>query len=438
MTRISRRRFLATSSAAAAASTAAATRLNAMLSAKAAPAVLQDKPKLTYWGGLIFSDDANNLLVDTINQWGEDNNVDTEVVMINQNETNQKVSAAVESGTMPDALDMGLDLQLLLSNTGQLMELDDLFTKIGEAHGGWYPSVESAAGLAGAHTGIPFGPSGNLLFSRADVLEAAGLTPPPATWQEVRDWATQAQEPPLFGMGLALSNVGDGNLQMSVLQSYGGRIADDAGTTVTIDSPETREYMDWVTGAFADGLFPPGATTWDGAGDNQAYLAGQAIFIANTGSVHLAAMNDDPELDAATNFAALPSGPVMQVSPINPNVRAIPTSTKDPDAAKALIEYLANPEFMEAYLNVAIYGPALNEYANFAIFQEPVHAGLLNLVQNGTAPGSPDVYNTAYADFSANFIVPKMVQRVVVDGMSIDDAIAEAQEQGQLIYDKYK
>ncbi|MEZ4505882.1 MAG: hypothetical protein R2848_08480 [Thermomicrobiales bacterium] len=48
------------------------------------------------------------------------------------------------------------------------------------------------------------------------------------------------------------------------------------------------------------------------------------------------------------------------------------------------------------------------------------------------------MYNTAYADFSSNFIIPKMVQRVVVDGASIDDAIAEAQEQGQLIYDKYK
>ena len=108
MTHISRRRFLGTTSAAAAATALGSTRLTEMLSAKAAPAVLQDKPKLTYWGGLIFSDEANSLLADTINQWGEDNNVDTEVVMINQNETNQKVSAAVESGTMPDALDMGL------------------------------------------------------------------------------------------------------------------------------------------------------------------------------------------------------------------------------------------------------------------------------------------------------------------------------------------
>ena len=76
------------------------------------PAIAQGK-KLTYWGGLIFSDDANKLLTDTINAWGAANGVATEVVMINQNETTQKVSAAVSSNTMPDALDMGLGLARL-------------------------------------------------------------------------------------------------------------------------------------------------------------------------------------------------------------------------------------------------------------------------------------------------------------------------------------
>jgi multiple sugar transport system substrate-binding protein len=50
------------------------------------PAIAQQR-KLTYWGGLIFSDDANKLLTDTINAWGAANGVETEVVMINQNET---------------------------------------------------------------------------------------------------------------------------------------------------------------------------------------------------------------------------------------------------------------------------------------------------------------------------------------------------------------
>jgi hypothetical protein len=34
-------------------------------------------------------------------------------------------------------------------------------------------------------------------------------------------------------------------------------------------------------------------------------------------------------------------------------------------------------------------------------------------------------------------MVPKMIQRIVVDGVSIDDAMAEAQQQGEAIYAKY-
>src|SRR5436853_7394734 len=45
--------------------------------------------KFTYWGGLIFSDDANNAQVERIKQWGKDRGVDVDVVMINQNETVQ-------------------------------------------------------------------------------------------------------------------------------------------------------------------------------------------------------------------------------------------------------------------------------------------------------------------------------------------------------------
>src|SRR5262245_19486731 len=64
--------------------------------ALAAPALVKGS-KLTFWGGLIFSDKANKLLVDTITKWGADNGIQTEAVMINQNETVQKVSAAVAS-----------------------------------------------------------------------------------------------------------------------------------------------------------------------------------------------------------------------------------------------------------------------------------------------------------------------------------------------------
>jgi len=444
-TRISRRRVLGGAAGAGAGvvlgTGAGLSRLDEALAARRGPALIRQATPLVYWGGLIFSDEANQMLVDEVTAWGEANGVAAETVMINQNETNQKVSAAVESGTMPDALDMGLDLLLLLSASGELSDLSDLYATIGGGEGGWYPSVDASVAadkLGGARTGIPFGAGGNLLFSRTDALEAAGQMPPPETWEEMREMAAAAQQPPLYGMGLALSNVGDGNLQISVLQSYGGRVANDEGTECTIASPETAAYLEWVSGAYEQGLFPPGATTWDGAGDNTAYLAGQAIFIANTGSVSIAMDEDDPELAAATSYSPLPAGPEGRISPITPNVRAIPTSTQDQERARSLIEHLQRREFLERYYAVAIYGPVLQYQAEFAAFDGPVRAGLADLVTNGTAPGEPDVYNTAFADFSANFIVPKMVQRVVVDGVPIEQAMEEAQQQGQAIYDKYR
>jgi multiple sugar transport system substrate-binding protein len=38
---------------------------------------------------------------------------------------------------------------------------------------------------------------------------------------------------------------------------------------------------------------------------------------------------------------------------------------------------------------------------------------------------------------SGNFIIPKMAQRVVVDGWDFDKAMDEAQAAAQAIYDKY-
>jgi multiple sugar transport system substrate-binding protein len=140
-----------------------------------------------------------------------------------------------------------------------------------------------------------------MILRRTDLLDAAGLTTPPATWSELVDQAEAVNAPPVSGLGLALSNVGDGNMQVAVLQSFGGRIADDEGKTGTIASDATRAYLEWVKDAWDRGVFPPGNATWDGAGDNQAYLSGQAAFIANTGSVGIAARGQDPELFETTD-----------------------------------------------------------------------------------------------------------------------------------------
>ncbi len=358
----------------------------------------------TYWGGLIFSEDANQMLVDRIEQWGEERGVDVDVVMINQNETVQRVSAAIEAGTLPDAFDVGRGFMDLLALQGQLEPLDDLYEEIGSEIG-WLPAADLATNperVEGHRWGIPFSLGGNVLYRRADVLEPAGFTEAPDTWMELADMAREAQDPPnYYGMGFALSNVGDANTTATtILQSFGGRIADDEGVNCTIDSPETREYLEWITTAFNDGLFPPGVTTWDGAGDNVAYQSGNAVFIFNPGSVYLYMRDNDPELGESTRYSALPAGPALRISPVDANVRVIPTSSNNKELARDLLKYLAEPEFMMEYYYNAIYGPAAEAYQDAPIFTEsPVHAGLLDLALNGTFGAYPDVDNPAFAEY---------------------------------------
>jgi multiple sugar transport system substrate-binding protein len=396
----------------------------------------------TYWGGLIFSDAANQMLVDRITAWGQEKGIETEVVMINQNETTQRVSAAVEAGTMPSALDMGEGLALILSQSGVLEPLDELYDEL-NATVQFLPVFDQATSpdrYGGNRYGIPFGSSGNVIFRRADLLEPAGFTEPPTTWEEMADMARAINDPPnLYGMGFALSNVGDGNLTTTILQSWGGRIADDEGKTCTIDSPETRAFLEWITTAYNDGIFPPGATTWDGAGDNVAYQSGQAGFIANPGSVYLWMRDNDPDLAESTKYSAYPSGPAMRVASVGANVRVIPADSPHKEQAMDLFRNLAQEDFMEEYYYNAIYGPVGEAYADAPIFSESeVHIGLNDLVHNGTFGAFPDVDNAAFAEYQTNFLTPRMIQRLVVDGISIDEAIAETQTACQAIYDKYQ
>lgn len=405
------------------------------------PAIGQTR-KLTYWGGLVLSDIAHKLLTDQVTEWGVANGVETEVVLINVNEITQKVSAAIASGTLPDVFDVGLELLTLLSRQDVFANVDDVYERIAAAHGGWFEGPARASdmtALAGFRTAIPFGVSGNLLLRRKDLLEPAGFTEAPQTWEELVTQAQAINNAPISGLGLALSSVGDGNLQTSVLQSFGGRIADDAGKVVTLDSPETRLWLTWLKDAWDKGLFAPGATVWDGSGDNQAYLSGQVGFIANTGSVGVAARNDDPELFDVTLFSALPAGPIGRVSPVSPQSRVINAKSPMVEEGKSLLEHLAASDFMNEYFQHAIWGPVLQDQEQLSAFapSNTIHNGLLDLAKTGTAPAAPDVFNAAYADMSANFMIPKLIQRVVVDGWDFDRAIAEGQSSIQAIYDKY-
>jgi multiple sugar transport system substrate-binding protein len=403
------------------------------------------KGTFTYWTGLTFPDEGNKIEQQQIEQWGKNLGIKVEVVAVNQNDTSKRVAAALQSGSMPDALTVGYDLSKVMAAKNQLAPLDDTYKSIGEAHDGWFDPIDKATtdkSWGGSVYGVPLGFFGNILFQRQDLLKAKGITDAPKTWDEFSADAEKiTNAPKVYGAGLALSNVLDGNLMTAVMQSFGGRVADDAGQKCTIDSPATVKFLDWVSGLYKKGVIPPDSVTWDGAGDNNAYLSGAAGFIVNTGSVYLSMAAQDQDLEKKSAYGTLPAGPAMTVNPVDIRYRVVPTSTDENGKILAddLFKVLSEDDYNSEYMAKATYGPVLKSQASYKIFTDtPAYAALLTIAQSGgTPPAFPDVANTAYSEYQNTFSTPHMIQRVVTDGLSSQKAAAEAQVNCQKIYDKY-
>lgn len=413
-------------------------------SAAVEQAVKDFKGPFTYWIGLTFPESSNDLEAARIKAWGDNLGIETKVVKVNQNEVVQQTSGAIEAKSLPSAMTVPYDLMSTMATGGQLTELPDAYKSVGADHGGWLDSIDAATNAKsfnGKVYGVPFGFFGNVLFSRADLLKDKGFNEAPKTWDDLLAQSKATQTPPkTYGMGFALSNVLDGNLTTSMMQSFGGRVADDAGKKCTIDSPETATFLKWIKGAFDDGQFPPSAVTWDGAGDNNSYTSGESLFIVNTGSVYQSMKKDDPDLAAASAYSALPAGPAGQVAPVDPRYRVVPSSTSDAGKVLAadLFKSLADDTYMAKFMENATYGPVLNSQLKYPVFTDsPVHSGLLEQAKKGTAPAFPDTANAAYSDYQNAFSTPRMVQRVLVDKVSIESAMSDAQKTCQKIYDQH-
>jgi len=421
-------------------------------SANAANAAMQneiaqlkkDNGKFTYWIGLIFSDVANQTAVDQINAWATLRGIKADPVLVNQNNLNAQVTAALAAGTMPDAFDAGSGLMLQLGSKNLLniqSTLDALIVKNGALNPG--ATAFNAASYAGKGLGVPFGINGNLINRRLDLIPSKKA---PATWEELAAMAKAAM-PSGGGMGFNTGNVGDAEAVFGAqLLGYGGRIADNAGKTCTLDSKGTRDFLTFVKKAYDMGVYAPDSTNSDGAWDNNKYLGGKTAIIANPGSVYTTLLNGsatwekNPTLARNTGFSALPGGPVMRVAPSDAWLRVVSKTTKYPELAKDLINYLMQKPQIQAYYKAAIYGPSFSGYNVFTFWRksvDPARAGLYELAMFGVTGKYPDVNNAAIAEFTSGFGISKMVQRYLFDKVSMDKAIEEAQASCAAIYKKY-
>ncbi len=242
---------------------------------------------LTYWQ---YDFESKVGVIDTlIGQFEEANpGITVEQQTFPYDAFQQQIAAAVPAGQGPDVVNLFYGWLPAWADAGYLIPLPgDAFdaTTLEEA---FIPTVQ-AARYEGNYWGLPTAVRNLALFYNQDLLEEAGITEPPATWDDfiaVAKQLTVGENGRFSQIGYGIAPDGqDHNLVREVLvRQFGGAPYSDDNTQVSYNSAEGKEAFDFYTGWVTDeqiGVpdFIPGGASGSSAGYRSGFLAGRIAMI---------------------------------------------------------------------------------------------------------------------------------------------------------------
>lgn len=400
---------------------------------------------LTVWGVVSFTTEGDEKLAEQMNEWGDENDVNVEYVPQQGSEYQVKLATAVEAGAVPDIAMMQGDLTHFYAAQDRLVDLSELFEGIKDQAGGMWDAILPHVQVDGKTFSIPMETDVSVMYARLDLVEdATGNRVPPATLDELEAVARQINDPPQqFGIGVTLGRTPDavGTIQQMIF-AEGGTMVDEEGNPA-IDNPGTVLALTRLKRWWDDQLIPPDAPSWDDSSNNGAYQSGQVAFVFNPASIFAFLEENDPDLLADTVQAPFPAGAAGSFPNIGTWSWAIFKDSPNVDAAKALIEYIMDPDrLQEVYEEVGgrwypVYKDLVE--AEFWASRE-FFAPFPEVIENGRpewypAEPTPLLLSQLSAVFQ-RFVIAEMAQAVVIEEISPEQAAADAQTAMEQIFEQ--
>ncbi|TDQ02359.1 MULTISPECIES: extracellular solute-binding protein [unclassified Leifsonia] len=270
----------------------------------------------------------------------EKSGIDVKTVAIPWDNVDQKFTTAVASGDGPDVVQIGLSKLRTYADSGALMTLDD-------ATLGDYPNlaasnfVEGVAGdataIGGKVVSVPWVSDTRVLFYRSDILGAAGIDAPPATWDELRADAKKLTARGNGSYGYYIPQW-DSALPVIMTWDQGGEIVNSKGT-VDFDSPEFEKAVDLYTGLYADKSVP----TNSDFDQTQGFVTGTTPMLVSGPYLAAAISQAAPELAGKWNVTTVPAAE-KDTSLLAGSNLGVWGSTKNKAGALQLLDYLSQPD----------------------------------------------------------------------------------------------
>lgn len=370
-------------------------------------------------------------------EWGARNKVEIQVDHILSAELAAKNAAEV-------AAQAGHDLYKLTRGgepalyKDHLVDVGDLTKQIGEAHGGWVPYAEALGVQDGTWRAVPEYFIDFPGLYRKDLFDANGLKPVD-TWDDLLK-AGEILKGKGNPIGIAINQKSNdaNNSWTAALWSFGGSYIGQDGKTVTLNSPETRQMLNYAIELYNKTMTSE-VLSWDDSGNNLLLASGRGSWIQNPISALRTIEKDTPDLAKNIFISNTPAGPKGRMTSCTANSWAIANWSKGASAAKALLleYYGVMPEAIKA--SEGYNQPLLKDFRKkpmLVLGEDPKLQVLQDFDQYTRAVGYPGPITSAAGEVESNWIIPLMVGRAVQDN-NVDGAVEWATQKVEQIYSKH-
>ena len=206
------------------------------------------------------------------------------------------------------------------------------------------PAVDTAM-YQGRLYAVPDYSNADLLYYRKDILAKAGKQPP-KTWAQLQQLAeTVAPEYGLYGYAGTFAPYEGLTVNFAeAVQSAGGSILSPEGTKVTVNSASALQGLEFLVNGFRQGWIPKVALTYEEQSAQDAFEAGEFLFLDNWPDVYAALSVPGPRNKVYGKFgiAALPGLVGTGSSSLGGANLAISAYSQHQRTALNFIKYMTN------------------------------------------------------------------------------------------------
>jgi trehalose/maltose transport system substrate-binding protein len=259
--------------------------------------------------------------------------------------------------------------------------LYDLTPAVEQHEDEFIPSTAETVEYEGKKWALPYNTNAGFVYYRTDEVPQA-----PTTWEQIYKDA-QKQD------GLVYQGERYEGLTVVFLEllfSAGGSVLSDDGETVEVDSPETREVLEFMGNGVEDGAVPKAVTTYEEESSRRAFEAGKATFMRNWPYAYALGKESSiaDEFDIATfpGFAGNEGAGV--VGGYNLGISAY---SDNPEGSLAFAEFLVTPAVQKQAMEATLPATVTEVYKDPKVREAlPFAPELLKAVEQAEArPVSP-------------------------------------------------